>query len=200
MSMKHLIRTILREYIDNKEITIKVIGNVKNLKLVKENIFGGDVNLDSETRSEVDSVFNEIKNKLGYLGSVVGSYVDRVSGQKQMYELNINVSYHYVERLFRKEDPKYKNDERVVNPDKYEGIDLILYNKDKLAQAIGTKQVKNNDVVKISTKDGSNYHLLIQVDENKKRSYNITLFNQIKGKGLDFYTFDKEYRWFSPRK
>jgi|LakMenEpi03Aug12_release.lakeMendotaPanAssembly.Ray.scaffolds.fasta_scaffold43298_8 hypothetical protein len=203
--MKNLIRNILKEFVDSKWVNIQVVGNLseKQSKLLRENVYSADIKFSPEVKKQVDLEYKYLKDKLKIINPFTGSFTDKFTGVEKTIEFNIIPGYHYVERMFRKEDPKYSNDERVVNPSPYEGVNLLLYNKDRLAQEIFTKRIRHNDLVRIETKDGSNYQMLVTFNDSSKSkkdmSYNLVLINQIKGKGLHFYTSDKEVRLNSPR-
>jgi len=203
--MKNLIRNILKEFVDSKWVNIQVVGNLseKQSKLIRENVYNKKIKFSPEVKKQIDLEYKYLEDKLKIVNPFTGSFTDKFTGIEKSIEFNIIPSYHYVERIFRKEDPKYSNDERVVNPSPYEGVDLLLYNKDRLAQEIFTKRIKHNDLVRIETKDGSNYQMLVTFNDSSKSkkdvSYNLVLINQIKGKGLHFYKADKEVRVNSPR-
>ena len=203
--MDNLIRRVLKEFVDSKWVGIEVVGNLTDSqsKLIRENVYGARIKFSPEVKKQVNSEFEYLKDKLKIVNPFNGSFTDKFTGVEKSIEFNIVPTYHYVERLFRKEDPKYKNDERVVNPSPYEGINLLLYNKDRLAQEILTKRIKNNDLVRIETKDGTHYQILVTFNEilskEKGSAYNLILVNQIKGQGLHFHNADREIRVNSPR-
>jgi hypothetical protein len=203
--MRNLIKNILREYLNNQSIIIEVIGSVseRKTKVIIENSSRKKVRFSPEIRKKIDSEFKELKEKVSRINPFYGSFTDKYTGIESTIEFNIVVGLHFVERQFRKEDPKYKKDERVVNPSSYEGIDLLVYNRDRLAQEILTKRIKHNDLVKISTKDGTHYQMLVTFNKIDKKdnvpSFNLFLVNQIKGIGLNFYDSDKEVKVNSPK-
>ena len=203
--MNNLIRKVLKEFVDSKWISVEVVGNLseKQSKVISENVFKTHIRFSPSVKKQVDAEFETLKEKVSRLNPFTGSFKDKYTGVEKSIEFNLIPSYHYVERLFRKEDPKYTNDERVINPSPYEGIDLLVYNRDRLAQEILTKRIKHNDLVKVMTKDGSNYQMLVNFNNSGKKgepqSYNLILVNQIKGPGLNFFTKDKELKVNSPR-
>lgn len=203
--MDNLIRKVLKEFVDSKWVGIEVVGNLSEEKYrpLLENVFKKHIKFKPEVKKQINSTFESLKEKLSRLNPFTGSFTDKYTGVEKTIEFNLIPSYHYVERLFRKEDPKYTNDDRVINPSPYEGIDLLVYNRDRLAQEILTKRIKHNDLVKIMTKDGSHYQMLVNFNNSGKKgepqSYNLILVNQMKGPGLNFFTKDKEVRLNSPR-
>jgi hypothetical protein len=203
--MEKVLKKILREFYQSKWISVEVIGNLSDNQssYLIENVYKKKIKLDSETKQKINSYFTSLKEKLSRINPFSGSFVDKYTGEEKSVEFNLIPTHHYAERLFRKEDPKYKTDERVVNPMEYEGVDLLVYNRDRLAQEILTKRIKHNDLVKVTTKDGSNYQMLVNFNNSGKKgspqSYNLLLINQMKGKGLNFYTNDKELKLNSPR-
>lgn len=200
-----VIKKVLKEFVESKWIDIQVIGNLshQDSKIVTENVYGGRIRFSPETRKQIDSEFKSLKEKVSRLNPFIGSFTDKYTGIEKSIEFNLIPSYHYVERLFRKQDPKYRKDERVINPSPYEGIDLLIYNRDRLAQEILTKRIKHNDLVKITAKDGNNYQMLVNFNNSGKKgepqSYNLILVNQMKGPKLNFYTSDKQINLNVPR-
>ena len=203
--MDNLIRKVLKEFVNSKWVKIEVVGNASEQKYrtIVENVFNKHIRFSPEVKKRVESEFESLKEKLNRLNPFTGSFTDKYTGVEKSIEFNLIPSYHYVERLFRKEDPKYTKDERVINPLPYEGVDLLVYNRDRLAQEILTKRIKHNDLIKVMTKDGSNYQMLVNFNNSGKKgdtqSYNLILVNQMKGPGLNFFTSDKEVKLNSPR-
>jgi hypothetical protein len=48
------------------------------------------------------------------------------------------ISYHFIERLYRKSDPSYSGNTSIINPEKTEGIDLFLNNLNDICKKIDT--------------------------------------------------------------
>ena len=177
--MEGLIKTILKEYVNNK-IEIRVVGNVNNL--INEEINPIELNISREI----------ISRRLRRINPFVGNFKDKRTGQDRQVEFTINPKEHYIKRTYRLSDPEYmesgkKYDPKIVNPKTLEGIDLIYNNRNKLAEQILIGRIKDNDIIEISSADGSNYHMIVNFDKQygKNPSYKLTLVTQIKG--ADFY-------------
>jgi len=173
--MEVLIRQILREFVDNK-IEIKVVGNVSDL--LNEQINPVDFNIAKEI----------ISRRLRRISPFVGNFTDKRTGQDKSVEFVINPKPHYLNRTFRLSDPEYKEkgkhyDPKLLNPSPLEGIDLIYNNRDKIAEQILIGRIKDNDIVEVSSADGSNYHMIVKFDKQygKNPRYELTLVTQIKG-------------------
>lgn len=173
--MELLIREILRELVNNK-VEIKVVGNVNDL--LKEQINPVELNISKEI----------ISRRLRRINPFVGNFKDKRTGEDKTVEFVINPKEHYIKRIYRLSDPEYKEkgkhyDPKIVNPNTLEGIDLIYNNRDKIAEQILIGRIKDNDIVEMSSADGSNYHMIVKFDKQygKNPRYDLTLVTQIKG-------------------
>jgi hypothetical protein len=205
--MKKIIKNVLKEFVSSKEITIEVIGNLSdtNLKLIYENSHKSRINLPPEIRLLADLEYEKLKNTLKTINPFTGSFIDKYTKVEKSVDFIIIPTYHYVERLFRKEDPEYANDERVVDPTPFEGVDLIIFNKDRLAQEILTKRIQHNNVVNITTKNGIKYQILVnffdKLEQKSKKTYVLTLITQLKGDKFNELTkgVDKQIKLYRPK-
>lgn len=59
-------------------------------------------------------------------------------------------------------------------------------NRDKLAEQILTGRIKDGDLVKITSADGSNYHMIVKFNSHYSdmENFEIILITQIKGVDL----------------
>ena len=173
--MEVLIKQILREFVDNK-VEIKVIGNVSDL--LNEQINPVELNISKEI----------ISRRLRRINPFVGNFKDKRTGKDRAVEFVINPKEHYIKRTYRLSDPEYKEtgkhyDPKLSNPGPLEGIDLIYNNRNKIAEQILIGRIKDNDIVEVSSADGSNYHMIVKFDKQygKNPRYELTLVTQIKG-------------------
>jgi hypothetical protein len=193
--LKDIIKKTIKEFFANNDVKFIVIENLTNeeFNLLTENY-----------KEKINSYRGYLTNRLNQIGIFTGEFEDKKTKKKYKVNFKIIPKEHYIERRFRKEDPKYIDDDRVINPSNDEGINIIIDNKDRLAQEIVTKRIKNNDVVKIVTKNDTHYKMLtsIKFDEFEKNKIivNIFLINQIKGKGLNFFKSDVELKLYSNNK
>ena len=119
--------------------------------------------------------------------------------KKGKWTLQINPTHHWFQRLFRKSDPKYIDNEELVNPTKYEGIDLLIDNIDKIISFIQKNDWSKNrepmiEIVNYNAEkeDGEKtmYSVIISVTKKSKRLVNLSLVTQVKGAPL----YSKNYK------
>ena len=182
--MEYLIKRVLKEFVESK-ITFKVIGTYDGI--LNEEISSQDLNLGREI----------ITRRLNRINPFVGNFTDKRTGKERNVEFKIIPSKHFIKRLFRTSEPEYSvggnhYDPKISNPDPLEGIELIYNNRDKLAEQILIGRIKDKDVVEITSADGSNYHMIVNFDENFSDSSKYTLYLVTQIKGVDFY--DKKYQ------
>lgn len=198
--MKELIRQILREYTEPK-VTFKVIGNIYdsineaakyNNFRTGEQIFKPSVEKHTSNfrpiipREVTDLINDEIKQTNPFFGH----FIDKHTGEKKRIEFYIIPTQHYKDRLFRLDDPNYQIDSKnynpkLSNPSPLEGIDMIVNNRDRLAQEILTKRIKDGDEVEVSSIDGSKLNIIVKFDHKNTFKnvpvYLLHLKTQIKG-------------------
>jgi len=180
--MKDLIRQILREYVEPR-VTIRVVGwydgNIKN-KFINEN---HEWNVNPEGCRNAKEF---LENYLLDINPINTCFYDKRQKKDRCGVMEIVLTNHYIERLFRLEDPLYipgqgKNKERkIINPSLTEGIDLISKNRKTILKQIVTSN-ENNLILEIKNVDSKNvYNMIVDVDD-KKTKYKLILVTQIKG-------------------
>ena len=176
--MEKLIRKIIKEFVNSK-VSFEVIGNVGNL--VNEDINPIDLNIANEV----------ISRKLKRINPFTGSFIDKRTGKNRVVNFIISASSHFIERKFRLSEPEYQEggklyNPKIVEPDYLEGINLIYDNRDKIAEQILTGRIKDGDLVKITSADGSNYHMIVKFNSHYSdmENFEIILITQIKGVDL----------------
>jgi hypothetical protein len=201
--MKELIRQILKEYTEPK-VTFKVIGNIYNTinEAAKysnfrpgEQIFKPSFEKPtSHFKPEIPrEIFNLINDEIKQTNPFFGHFIDKHTGEKKRAEFHIIPTKHYIDRLYRLNDPNYqiggKNyNPKLSNPSPLEGIDMIVNNRDRLSQEILTKRIKDGDEVEVSSIDGSKLNLIVKFDHKNTFKnvpvYLLHLKTQIKGDGF----------------
>lgn len=184
--MRNLIKTILKEYYE-EAITFVVLEN------------GFKVNLDEAIQSYVPREVREsFKALLQKVNPFEGKFVDKYTGKEVIITYIIEPSDHFINRLYRTRDPKYKMggpnyDPKIVNPSVSEGINLLFDNADKITEQISIGRIKDGDTVEISSKGTSNYQMIVKFDKQygKKPVYKLHLTTQIKGVRF----FDKKHQY-----
>jgi hypothetical protein len=176
--MEKLIRKIIKEFVNSK-VSFKVIGNVGNL--INEDINSVDLNIANEV----------ISRKLKRINPFQGSFIDKKTGKNRVVNFIISASPHFIERKFRLSEPEYQKggklyDPKIVEPDYLEGINLIYENRDKIAERILNGTIKDGDLVKVTSADGSNYHMIVKFNSHYSdmENFEIILITQIKGVDL----------------
>lgn len=187
--MRDLIKKTLNEFVNNKYVKFSVIGKFVN-NLEEE--------IDSKKKGEV---LFKLRNYVNSLSPFVGKYFDKRANKEKEISFSIVVKAHFAERTFRLDDPSYqikgkKYDPDIVNPDVFEGVDLIIRNSDELAKSIGSGYIKDNDIVEISAIDGSKYHMIVKFDElySSPLHYELLFLTQIKGTNFYGNKYQKRLR------
>lgn len=192
--MKDLIRQILREYTEPK-VSIKVVGwyngNIPDT-IINEN-YNWKVNPEGSEQS-----WNYLINYLRSVNPIKESFIKlnkkNPTGKGELLEglMRIVLTRHYVERLFRLDDPKYtpgadsNKKNSIKNPNLTEGIDLIKNNSNEIFKKImlTSENLRDKLILEIkSMNDGVLYNVVVDV-ENKSLSeniFNLKLITQIKG-------------------
>jgi|694.fasta_scaffold73967_2 hypothetical protein len=194
--MKTLIRKFLNEFLLREEFNVFFSGQITETKYKKFILESGS----RITRNK--DMQNEIQNHADKLGPILGKFRDKRNNQEKSAFIKIKVGLHFAERVFRSED---KSDNRFKKVDKFEGVDVIVANADKIVQLLMTQNVTRNGVIKLKSKFRDlNYEILCSLEERisgNPPTYKIELFNQIKGTGnVQFGSepFDHELKVMNP--
>ena len=194
--MKTLIRKFLNEFLLREEFNVFFSGQITETKYKKFILESGSrVTRNKDTQ-------NEIQDHADKLGPILGKFRDKRNNQEKSAFIKIKVGLHFAERVFRSED---KSDNRFKKVDKFEGVDVIAANADKIVQLLMTQNVTRNGVIKLKSKFRDlNYEILCSLEERisgNPPTYKIELFNQIKGTGnVQFGSepFDHELKVMNP--
>lgn len=116
--------------------------------------------------------------------------------QKKVIKIEIDTTYHWFERLYRKSDPKYSNNPKIFNPDLDEAIDKIIFNIDKIVEKI--KKFKKTkfylELIREHSKTNSGeivpYSTVFAVETINYDFYKLTLITHIKGERLYSKNYD----------
>jgi len=194
--MKSLIRKILNEFVLKEEYTVHFIGTINENKYKKFILEFGD---RSRRNKDMQKEIQEYADKLG---PILGKFRSKKDNQEKSGFIKIKVGLHFAERVFRDAD---SSDTRFRKVNKFEGVDVVAANADKIIQHLMTREVKKNDVIKLkSNYRGLNYEILCSQDEKepgKPPTYTLELFNQIKGvNNVNFSSkpFDHELNVINP--
>jgi hypothetical protein len=198
--MKELIRQVLREYTEPK-VTIKIVGwyngNTPDT-IINENYIW-KVNPEGCRQS-----WNFLINYLRDVNPIKESFIklnkNNPTGKGELLEglMRIVLTHHYVERLFRLDDPKYTpgsvNNRKnlIINPGLTEGIDLITKNSNQIFKKIMLTPENSRDKLLLeikSNKGGTLYNIVVNVDEKSisNNVFDLILITQIKGVNFTQY-------------
>lgn len=178
--MRDLIKKVIKEYVEPKVI-FRVVGNVG--KYINES----NSKFNPQIPREIYSLIND---KVKEVNPFYGFFTDKKTGEEKKVEFKINVTKHYIDRIFRLSDPEHqlggkKYNPKIVNPNPLEGVDLLIINKDRLAEEILTKRIKDGDEVEVIDVDGSKFSMIVIFDDDSRNKnilkYTLHLKNQMKG-------------------
>jgi hypothetical protein len=179
--MRNLIRKILIEefFIDNITVVEVPFNEIKEYFLLDEGIATAKIHPDDK---------NYINNR-----------IERSYNEQGFYPIGnlrfkIEPTTHWLQRLNRKKEPEFKDDETIFDPELSDGLDLLY----KVLDNKLTDLIRGNDFNKrsnpcyeiidsnsISPKgDKVPYSLIVNVYPIGKKTYKIKLITQIKGKRL----------------
>jgi len=183
--MRDLIKKILKEFDSDNVVSFRIIGKAD--KFLNEE-------LSQEDKNKLRSI---VREKIKVINPFFGSYFDKRINKDIEVEFNIIPKNHYIYRTLRLSDVDYKPGGKyfspnIKNPEIFEGIELLVKNADELAKLIITKRIQDGDVVEFSTKDGSNYHMIVKFEPRSLSDivFNLILITQIKGERF----FGKKYQ------
>ena len=110
------------------------------------------------------------------------------------------MDFHFSERTFRKQT--FPSDPDFVDIQIDEGINVVKTNIDDIWKIISLQKLGYMDVLRLKIVNGINYEILVSLNTpgklDKLPIYDITLYNQIKGKGKHFENRKKIVRVYNP--
>lgn len=162
-------------------VSIEVIGEGKVYEDKKKQVV-----VPYEIKNLIDKKLNEINNNgNGFIGTTPDG---------KNIRMILEVTKHYMSRLFRVEDPKNINP-NVVNPGIFEGINLIYNNRNYLAKLLSEKRIPTGMEIQIKTKDDSQYSLIFEANQNfNPKGYKVNLISQIKGANFYRHLTNKTFK------
>ena len=177
--MRNLIKKILKEEINNNSIEVITydFDEIKHLFPLNEGVAKAPIYSE-----DVTLIKNKIKRMYNAGDSLkVGNY-----------KILIEPSKHWLQRLNRKMEDEYKNDESIEDPELFEGLDLIEKNMDTIIypylkninwekKSRPCMELINNKAILSNGKIG-NYSIILNFEKLNKGSFRIKLITQIKGK------------------
>jgi hypothetical protein len=170
--MNQSIKNILREFVE-KMVSFEVVGNYLT---------------ESDGKKFVPIISQEVRqlinSKLSFINPFIGTFIDKKTGTEKKVAFEIIPTKHYLDRLYRKDDPKYTDNTKLSNPFPLEGIDFLYDNRDRLAEEIMTKRINDGDIVVVRRFYDILYSVVVSLDRKNTKNiplYHLHLKTQIKG-------------------
>jgi hypothetical protein len=188
--MKDLIRKLLREFKNTPEIEIRVIGT------------SFPITINEAIKNYVPkNIVKEVDEFISSYSPFQGEFIDKRTNKKKVFTFTIEATDHYINRLFRTLDPEYAeggklNDPKIINPDTFEGLYMLIDNADKLAEQLSIGRIKDDFVVELSSKKYPKYSMIVKFDEKYPGKYILHLLTQIKG--VNFFDKREQFKLLLP--
>jgi len=190
--MKHIIRRILKEHIELREIHLNEIflDSEFNNFLLSEGkaTITYPKFLDSDLKRYIESKYNwpptignswctDIREKIDKKNNLV-----KYACKKN---LTVELTTHWIQRLFRSDEPDYKSgkykDINIKNPSKTEGIDLLFNSKNKINDFIDNSVNWVSPQEKYVMLSQGDYSTILSITKELNKTYTIKFITQIKG-------------------
>jgi hypothetical protein len=179
--MRNLIKKILKEEINNNSIEVITydFNQIKHFFSINEGVANAPIYSE-----DVNLINNKIKRMYNAGDSLkVGNY-----------KILIEPSKHWLQRLNRKMEDEYKNDESIEDPELFEGLDLIEKNMEKIIYPYMKNinwekkprpcmELINHNAI-LPNGDITTYSIVLSIEKLNKGLFNIKLLTQIKGERL----------------
>lgn len=189
--IRDLIRKILKEEFLEQELEIfdlTEIIDINQFLLLNEG--KAEVRVPRGVESELQNYVSELND--GNKG-FVGYAVDPKTNESRKKAFKLKLTYHYLQRLYRTEESEYRPDGgkyynvKIVNPGRYEGINLIYNNRDKIAQLhfsnIPDSHLIDKKILFRTMTTQGPFSVLASFEKSSefKNGYEIILLTQLKG-------------------
>lgn len=181
----------------NNGLTIEIL-NINDLQYLVNEEWGWKYSFYSKDNKEKLEISDENRVKLFNIERELEKYLNEINPFKGKfinnhdqiinYEYDINITEHYITKFIRKEYEDKDGTRGIINPDLYDGINLVFKNKNALTRFINTNAIKDNEKTLIKILDNSKYSVIFYLDKIEKRKYDIVLISQMKG--MQFYGFN----------
>jgi len=166
----------------NNNITIEVInGRYWNFILEEFNYEyynkNKNIKISDEEKIKLKNIESQVESKIKEICPITGRYYNPDAKRERVINFELITTEHWYTKYFRN---KYENP-LYINPDLYEGIDIISNNIDEITRLIDVGLIQNNYRVIIKSRKVL-YSEIVIFERINSKNYNITLQTQMKGK------------------
>lgn len=198
--MRDLIRKILKEDIGQKLESIEYIGRI-SIKKLKSLTEGTNYEyIDKDILDLIDKTYTYQKKLANEISPLLAQYQDKRTNQIKKSYFNVQVDLHFAERTYRPQT--FPSDPDFVDIQVDEGINVVKKNIDDIWKMISLQKLGYMDVIRLKSVNGINYEILVRLNTpgklDKLPIYDITLFNQMKGKGKHFQKEKQILKIYNP--
>jgi hypothetical protein len=190
--MKQIIRRVLKEHIELTEIHLNeiILDSSFNSFLLNEgkSTIEYPRSLDNELKKYIEGKYNwppTINN------SWCSNIEEKINKKNNLVKytckknITIQVTDHWIQRLFRADEPEYKigkyKDIKIKNPSKTEGIDLLFNSKSKINDFIDNSTNWVSSQEKYVMLSQGDYSTILTIIKELNKTYTIKFITQIKG-------------------
>ena len=194
--MRNTIIRILREYTELNEITLtEIFIDQYDIILSEGSAF---VRVPSNIKSKLDvklkSYYNwppTINNM--WCSNIKEKFKEGIPIKSCSKKFNINLTTHWIQRLFRTSENNYQKinpktgnpnityNEKIVDPDIFEGIELFFNSKNKINDFIDGSKTWDVFESKFVVLKSGTYQTIIELKKEGSGSYVANFITQIKG-------------------
>lgn len=139
---------------------------------------GKGIKIPNDYKIKMKKIEDQIENRLEKLNPLEGEYFNEKNKQTRLISFNLITSEHWYTKFFRKEF----EDDRYVNPNLFEGIDIIANNVNEITRQIDIGLILNKYRVLIKSRTVPQYSEIVIFHKINPKMYNIMLQTQMKGK------------------
>lgn len=136
------------------------------------------IRLTDEYIKKLENIEKIVNKKLSEINPFEGKTLNEKTNQIRKINYTLETTEHWFVKFFRKEF----EDSRFINPDYYDGIDIIYNNIDEITKKIDKCEILNDSRVLIKSKNIPQYNIIVLFKKINPKTYNIVMQTQMKGK------------------
>ena len=134
------------------------------------------IKIPDEYKNILKNIEITVEDYLSKINPFKGIYFNDKSKQTRLIDFKILTTEHWYTKFFR----KVFEDDRYVNPELHEGIDIIHDNINELTRMIDVGLILNK--YRVLMKSKNSYSEIVIFERINSKTYNIILQTQMKGK------------------